>query len=159
MSSDGKMKMKRITEVGVAVKDLEEATQMFVDLFDAKVGPIVDMPLYSMRYCMCRVGKVDFELMQPVGDEGVIAKFLKKGGGLHHVAFAVEDLGKGIGDLQRKGVRFVGEEPVEVDEQGTAVDFAGRAITGKVKFIFSVPSSTLGILFEFIQYPPDYRAP
>ena len=50
------------------------------------------MPLYAMRYRMCRVGKVDFELMEPVGEEGVISKFLNsRGEGIHHVAFAVEE--------------------------------------------------------------------
>jgi len=57
------MDIKRITEVGVAVKDLEKATDLMVDLLGAEPWPIVDMRRYDMRYRMCRVGKGDFELM------------------------------------------------------------------------------------------------
>jgi catechol 2,3-dioxygenase-like lactoylglutathione lyase family enzyme len=65
------MKIKRITEVGVAVRDLEAATKLFVDLLGAEAGEVVTVDLYKMRYRMCRVGKVDFELMEPIGDEDI----------------------------------------------------------------------------------------
>lgn len=158
MGSEGKMKIDRITEVGVAVRDLEKATQMFVDFFDAEVGPIIDMPLYSMRYRMCRVGKVDFELMEPVGSEGLMSKFLDKGGSLHHIGFAVGDLSQGMDNLRGRGCKFVSKEPIPI-EDGTAIDWTGKEIPGAVQVTFSVPSSTQGVLFEFIQYPPDYETP
>jgi methylmalonyl-CoA/ethylmalonyl-CoA epimerase len=158
MTVDGPMKIKRISEVGVAVKDLEKATQVFMDLLGAEPGPIVDMPLYNMRYRMCRVGKIDFELMEPTSDEGVITKFLEsRGEGLHHIAFAVEDLAGGMESLKGKGVRFVADEPLE--GHGESVDYAGSPVSGKTKFIFSVPQDISGILFEFIQYPDDYQTP
>lgn len=152
------MDIRRITEVGVAVKDLEKATALMVELLGAKPGPIVDMPLYNMRYRMCRVGKVDFELMQPVGGKGVIAKFLEtRGEGLHHVAFAVDDLAAGMKELMEKGVSFVSEGPLA--GHGNSIDYAGREASGLTQFTFSVPSSILGILFEFIQYPEGYETP
>jgi AGZA family xanthine/uracil permease-like MFS transporter len=62
---------------------------LFVDLFDAVASDVTEVPAYGMRYRMCRVGKVDFELMAPTGATGVIADFLaKRGEGLHHIAFA-----------------------------------------------------------------------
>ncbi|MBW2283662.1 MAG: VOC family protein [Deltaproteobacteria bacterium] len=152
------MDIKRITEVGVAVKDLEKATKLFVDLLGAEAGPVIDMPMYGMKYRMCRVGKVDFELMAPAGDDGVIAKYLEsKGEGLHHVAFAVKDLAEGMRSLESKGVQFVSEEPLS--GHGQSVDYAGREVAGHTKFTFSVPSSILGILFEFIEYPEGYETP
>ena len=155
---DTTMDIKRITEVGVAVKDLEKATKLFVDLLGAEAGPVIDMPLYGMKYRMCRVGKVDFELMAPAGDEGVIAKYLEsKGEGLHHVAFAVNDLAEGMRSMESKGVQFVSEEPI--GGHGQSVDYAGRKVEGHAKFTFSVPSSILGILFEFIEYPEGYETP
>ena len=158
MTSDESMKIKRITEVGVAVKDLEQATRVFVDLLGAEAGPVVDMPLYNMRYRMCRVGKVDFELMEPAGEEGVISKFLEsRGEGLHHVAFAVDDLAEGMKYLDSKEVRFVSEEPLKL--HGESLDYAGRLISGNGKFTFSIPDSFVGILFEFIEYPEDYQTP
>lgn len=152
------MKIRRISEVGVAVKDLEQATKVFVDVFGAEPGPIIDMPLYSMRYRMCRVGQVDFELMEPVEGQGVIAKFLEsRGEGLHHIAFAVDDLAGGMKSFEQKGVGFVSEGPIE--GPGHSVDYAGREISGNVKMTFSLPSSILGILFEYIEYPEGYQTP
>ncbi len=158
MTYEGPMKIKRISEVGVAVKDLEKATRVFVELLGAEPGPIVDMPLYNMRYRMCRVGKIDFELMAPTSDGGVITKFLEsRGEGLHHIAFAVEDLAEGMESLKGKGVRFVAHDPLE--GHGDSMDYTGSRVSGHAKFIFSIPRDISGILFEFIQYPDDYQTP
>jgi len=158
MLSDEKVKIKRITEVGVAVKDLDKATHLFVEVLGAVAGQVTEMPHYNMRYRMCRLGKVDFELMEPLGDVGVIARFIKaRGEGLHHIGFSVEHLDQSVGYLKSKGVEFIGE-PVE-DSNSDALDFAGRKISGSVRFIFSRPSSILGVLFEFIEYPEDYQTP
>lgn len=152
------MDIQRITEVGVAVRDLEAATRLFVDLFEATASDIFEVPLYAMRYRMCRVGKVDFELMEPTGDSGVIADFLaKRGEGLHHIAFAVDDIDDTMTTLRRKAVRFVADAPVT--QSLSFVDFAGREFADDIRFTFSHPSSILGVLFEFIQYPPGYRTP
>lgn len=152
------MEIRRITEVGVAVRDLEQATRMFVDLFNATAGEIVEVEQYSMRFRMCRVGKVDFELMEPTGEEGVIAEFLaKRGEGLHHVAFAVDDIEETMGTLSRKNVQFVDQAPIR--KQLDVVDYAGRSFSDDIQFAFSHPASILGILFEFIQYPDGYETP
>jgi methylmalonyl-CoA/ethylmalonyl-CoA epimerase len=152
------MAMKRITEVGIAVRDLDTATAVFRDLFDAEVGAVVDVPMFDMRFRMCRVGKVDFEVMEPTATTGVIADFLaKRGEGLHHIAFAVDDLDDTMSTFAGKGVQFVGGGPATLST--AMVDFAGRRIDGDITFAFSHPSSILGILFEFIQYPPGYQTP
>jgi len=152
------MDIKRITEVGVAVRDLEQATQVFVDFFDADVGEIVTVDRYSMHYRMCRGGKIDFELMAPTGNSGVIADFLQKSGeGIHHVAFAVDDIEDTMATLGKKGVRFVDDVPIR--DQLDVVDFAGREFRDDIQFTFSYPASILGILFEFIQYPDGYQTP
>ena len=152
------MDIRRITEVGVAVRDLAQATELFQHLFNASVGEVIDVPRYGMHYRMCRVGKVDFEIMAPTADTGVIADFLRKRGeGLHHIAFAVDDLADTINTLRAKQVRFVDETP-----QGLHLDFedfAGRRFSHDIQFAFSHPASILGILFEFIQYPAGYATP
>lgn len=152
------MDIKRITEIGVAVRDLEQATRLLVDLLGADAGDIVEVPRYSMRFRMCRVGKIDFELMAPTGDTGVIADFLaKKGEGLHHIAFAVDDIEDTMGSLGKKGVQFVDGAPIR--DQLDVVDYAGRAFSDDIQFTFTYPASILGILFEFIQYPEGYQTP
>jgi methylmalonyl-CoA/ethylmalonyl-CoA epimerase len=150
------MDIQRITEIGVAVTNLEEATRLFVDLLGATAEPVQVVERYQMRYRMCRLGKVDFELMEPLADEGVIADFLRsRGPGLHHVAFAVNDIEDGRDTLADKGVRFVEDAPFHLRLEGT--DFAGRAFNDDVKITFAHPASMLGVLFEFIEYPKEYR--
>ena len=152
------MDIRRITEVGIAVHDLDEAVALFENLFDAEVGELIDVPMYDMRFKMCRVGKVDFEVMEPTADTGVIADFLaKKGEGLHHIAFAVDDIDDTMESLGSKGVKFVGDKPVS--NRMPMVDYAGRHFDDDISFTFSHPASILGILFEFIQYPDGYETP
>lgn len=149
------MKIKKITEVGVVVSDLQQAVNLFVDLLGAEAGEIIDMEIFGMRYCMCRLGGVDFELMEPLGD-GVIRKFLDaKGEGLHHVAFAVDDLVDGAAALKGKGIRFVEEKPYEVPHEH--VDFRGERVSGITKMTFGHPKSFHGVLVEFIEYPEKYQ--
>jgi methylmalonyl-CoA/ethylmalonyl-CoA epimerase len=131
---------------------------MLVALFDATVGAGTEVPEYDMRCCMCRVGKVDFELMEPTGSTGVVADLLaRRGEGLHHVAFAVDDVAATINYLQSRSVRFVGEHPIT--KTLPCVDFAGRPFCEELQFTFSHPASILGILLEFIQYPKKYATP
>ena len=151
------MDIQRITEIGVAVRDLNQATQLLVTLFSAIVGDVTEVADYAMRYRMCRVGKIDCELMEPTADNGIIADFIKKRGeGLHHIAFAVDDLADTMSTLRKKAVRFVGDAPM--CQQLNGVDYAGRAFSDDIQFTFSHPASILGILFEFIQYPKGYQS-
>ena len=150
--------MKRITEIGVAVEDLDACTELMVDLFGASVGPLIDVPLYDMRFRMHRVGKVDFEVMEPPAERGVIWDFLQRNGqGLHHIAFAVDDIDATTATLRRKGVSFVDDEPMT--NRFGLVDYAGREFDDDIKFTFSHPASIMGILFEYIQYPTGYATP
>lgn len=137
--------MKQITEVGVAVKNLEKATNILVDLLGAEAGEIITVKRYGMRYRMCRLGNVDIELMEPLDDRGVIAKFIKsRGEGLHHVAFAVDNLEKHLARLKEKGAELIDEEPKELH--------GGR-------YAFLHPSSFMGVMFELIEYPEGYQLP
>lgn len=146
------MQIKRITEVGVAVKDLDQAANLMVDLLGAEAGEVITMDLYQMRYRMCRVGQVDFELMEPIDGKGLIADFIeKRGQGLHHIAFAVEKIEDGIKTLQEKGVKFVSDQAIPISGHGR--DMTGAEIKGTGKVNFTIPASILGILFEFIEYP------
>ncbi|MFN0091616.1 MAG: VOC family protein [Acidimicrobiales bacterium] len=149
---------RRITEVGVAVRSMEAATELLVDLLGAEPGPVMEVPAYDMRFRMCRIGKVDFEIMEPTSDRGVIAEFLaKRGEGLHHIAFAVDDIAGTVSTLRAKGVAFVDEAPMR--NRLTVTDFAGRVFSDEIQFTFSHPRSILGILFEFIQYPDGFATP
>lgn len=153
------MDVRRITEVGVAVRNLDQATALLVDLFGATAGPVIDVARYDMRFRMCRLGKIDFELMEPTGEQGVIWDFLqRRGEGLHHIAFAVDDLTDTMATLGAKNVAWVDPQPIA--NRMPVVDYAGRTFdNSRITFAFTQPKSILGILFEFIQYPEEYQTP
>ena len=139
------MKVKQITEVGVAVKDLDKASRLFVDLLGANAGEIITVERYKMRYRMCRVGKIDFEIMEPLEDEGVIADFIKaRGEGVHHIGFAVDNLEDYFVFFKERGVKLIDNKPQEL---------CGA------KYAFLHPSSFLGAMFELIEYPKDFELP
>jgi methylmalonyl-CoA epimerase len=137
------MTLKNITEVGVAVRDLEKTTQMLVDILGGEAGQVLDVPAFGMRFRMVRLGNVDLELMEPTDPDGMIAKFIQtKGEGLHHIAFAVDDIGESIRQLKEKGCKLVNEKPLEI-------------LGGKVCFLH--PKSFSGIAIELIEYPEDWK--
>ena len=144
-----------ITEVGVAVRNLAEATRHYTEKLGAVAGPVQRFDPYGMEFCMCRVGNVDFELMAPLGETGVIAQFLERfGEGLHHIGFAVDDVARTQADLGTRGLDFVDAAPRRM--RFMMRDFAGTPHDGEVGFAFSRPSSLAGVLLEFIQYPPGF---
>jgi methylmalonyl-CoA/ethylmalonyl-CoA epimerase len=137
------MTLKNITEVGVAVRDLEKTTRMLVDILGGEAGQVLDVPAFGMRFRMVRLGNVDLELMEPTDPDGMIAKFIQtKGEGLHHIAFAVDDIEESIMQLKEKGCKLVNEKPLEI-------------LGGKVVFLH--PKSFSGIAIELIEYPEDWK--
>lgn len=147
--------IRAITEIGLAVHDLDQATALLVQRLQAVPGPEQRYEPYAMVYRMCRVGNVDFELMAPLGEGGVIAQFLQRHGeGLHHIGFAVDDVQAFQQDAQARGLDFV--DPAPRRQRFLLHDFAGRQAEGEVAFAFNRPKSLLGVLAEFIQYPPGF---
>ena len=91
----------------------------------------------DMKVVMLPLGDILVELIAPIGDQGVMAKFLeKRGEGLHHVCFEVDDIYLAVEELAAKGIELVDKEPREGAE-------------GKIVFLH--PKSTHGALTEIVQ--------
>jgi methylmalonyl-CoA epimerase len=151
------MKLEKVTEIGVAVKDLDNATRLFTDILGAEAGEEAVVEKFQMKFRMCRLGKVDFELMAPTSDKGTIADFLSKHGeGLHHIAFAVSDIDQTIEDLKENNVKMILDPAMELKVDNLK-DFSGRPFKGNLKLTFSHPKSLFGLLLEFIQYPKEFN--
>jgi methylmalonyl-CoA/ethylmalonyl-CoA epimerase len=139
------LKLKKVTEVGVAVKDLSQATKLFVDLLGGLAGPITDVPIFGMRFRMVKLANIEFELMEPTDKDGLIAKYIAtRGEGLHHIAFAVDDLADDLTFLKAKGCKMINETPLEL-------------LGGKVGFVH--PKAFSGVMLELIEYPEGYTFP
>lgn len=132
--------IKRIIEIGVAVADLKKTGDQLARILGARGGSVISGQEFDMRAQMFRVGNIEFELMEPVSQNSLIAKFLKtRGEGLHHIALQVDNIGEAIEWMTRNGVKLINESPV--------------AIEG-FKAAFVHPASFGGVLFEVIEGNP-----
>ena len=106
------MEALRIHHLGVAVADLDEAVGTYQRLFGGSVeyrGTLEDQGVQAVSM---RLGESRVELMGSLGEETPVGKFLaKRGPGMHHVAYEVDDLREALRDLSDRGAELIDEEP------------------------------------------------
>jgi methylmalonyl-CoA/ethylmalonyl-CoA epimerase len=135
------MGIERVLEVGIAVKDLGKATKLFTEVLGLTPGEVEIYEPYNMRFNLCRLGEVYFELIEPTASEGPIAKFIQTHGeGLHHIALKVSNIEETMSQLRQKGIQFTEETPLHLQ-----VNY------GRVKFAFAHPQLLHGVLIELIE--------
>ena len=127
----------RLLEIGVAVVDLQAATERFEQLFAASASRVIADPQFGIEFQMCRVGDADFELMRSDGPGGLIDRFIARSGeGLHHVAFQVPDAQAAMAALHARGIPTLSDEPVRLDN---------------LRAFFVPPGCLAGVLVEFVE--------
>jgi len=123
--------------VGLIVRDTKEMVLLFSSLFDFKISESNQFLREGFSSTLITKGKVTIELIEPIGTEGIIQKFIQKNGyGLHHISLRVDDLEQELARLESKGVKLVNKEP--------------RRITDTSRIAFMHPSSAGGLLIELI---------
>ena len=128
--------IKRIRHIGIAVSDLEKASSFFKDVFNLSSTAFENFG--ELRFSFLPLDGTNLELLQSTTDEGVISKYIqKKGQGVHHLSFEVDDLWAELDRLKEMGIQLINEEPYR------------NAHNEWVAFIH--PKSTFGILVELIQ--------
>jgi methylmalonyl-CoA/ethylmalonyl-CoA epimerase len=101
-----------IHHLGVAVEDLDEAVATYERLFGAALERRETVPEQGVEAASLRIGSDRVELLASLGDDTPVAKFLdKRGPGMHHVAFEVDDVGAALGDLMAEGAQLIDEQP------------------------------------------------
>lgn len=104
--------MKRIEHLGIAVSDLETSEQIFTDVLGTPPYKREEVESEGVITSFFKVGENKIELLQATHPDSPIAKFIeKKGEGIHHVAFAVDDIEAEIKRLMDKGYRMIHETP------------------------------------------------
>lgn len=130
------MKPTHIEHIGIAVKDLEEAIEYYENILGLECYAIEEVKDQKVKTAFFKVGDTKIELLESTDPEGPIGKFIeKKGQGIHHIAFAMPDVKKGLEEAKEKGIRLIDEEPREGAE-GLNIGFLH-------------PKSTFGVLTEF----------
>ena len=127
------MRIKKIDHLGIAVKDLAEAVRTYEALGFA-VEARHDVPTEKVRTAFLPVGESHLELLEPTDASSVIARFLEKRSGLHHVCVLVDDIEDALRHLKDEGVSLIDQAP--------------RPGAGGCRVAFIHPRSAAGVLLE-----------
>lgn len=129
---------KKIDHIGVAVNNIKESLHIFKDILGMEFSGEEVVQEQDVKVAFLPVGESEIELLESTSPEGNIAKYIeKKGEGIHHIAFEVEDLDAMLEDLQKKGVRLIDKE--------------ARYGAGGTRIAFLHPKSTNSILVELCE--------
>jgi len=115
----------RLNHVAIAVHDLEAATAVYRDTLGAEVTPPSEEPEHGVRVVFINLPNTKIELLEPLGADSPIAKFLEKNpaGGIHHVCYEVEDIIKARDQLKSEGARVLGDGEPKIGAHGKPVLF------------------------------------
>jgi methylmalonyl-CoA/ethylmalonyl-CoA epimerase len=130
--------MLKIEHIGIAVKNLDSSNQLFAKLLGKPHYKLESVESEKVNTSFFQIGESKIELLEATNTESAIAKFLeKKGEGVHHLAFAVEDIEKEVERLKGEGFQAISDKPK-------------RGADNKLVFFFH-PKGTNGILIELCQ--------
>lgn len=131
--------IKQIDHIGIAVKDLDQQMKFYSDVLGLKCSGIEEVADQKVTVAMFPIGEVRIELLQPTAQDSPVAKFLeKKGEGIHHIAYLVNDL---EGNLKR-----IEEKQVQLIDSKATVGAGGH------KIAFLHPKATFGVLTELCEH-------
>jgi len=131
----------RIDHVGIAVRSLAEKVPLYRDVLGLELVREEVVPTESVRVALLGGGETHIELLEPLEGAGPIAEFLaRRGEGVHHLCFGVEDIDAALARVRRAGLPVVGEAP--------------RPGAGGCRVAFLRPKSTGGVLVELSEKPP-----
>jgi methylmalonyl-CoA epimerase len=101
-----------VHHVGFAVTDLDEAVSTYTDLFGATVEHRARVEEQGVEAASVLVGADRVELLAPTGEDTPVGRFLaKRGPGMHHIAYEVDDVSAALADLERRGAELIDTEP------------------------------------------------
>ncbi len=127
-----------IEHIGIAVKSLEDSIPYYENVLGLKCYSIEEVHDQKVKTAFFKVGQTKIELLEPTADDSPIAKFIaKKGQGIHHLAFAVNNIEEQLKTVEEKGVQLIDKTPRKGAE-GLDIGFLH-------------PKSTLGVLTEFCE--------
>lgn len=130
--------MDKIEHIGIAVKNLENSNSLFASLFGKAHYKVEAVESEGVKTSFFEVGPNKIELLEATNEDSPIAKFIeKRGEGIHHIAFAVEDIRSEMARLEKEGFTLLNKEP------------KNGADNKLVAFLH--PKTTNGVLIELCQ--------
>ncbi len=132
------MELTHIEHIGIAVKNLNESIKFYEAVLGLKCYSIEEVKDQKVRTAFFKIGDTKIELLESTELDGPIAKFIeKKGEGIHHIAYAVNNLNEALKELDSNGIQLIDKEPRKGAE---GLDIA-----------FINPKSANGVLIELCE--------
>ena len=132
------MKVLKIDHIGIAVKSIDEAKKLYSGLLGLEHEGSETVAEQKVTTAFFPVGDTEVELLESTSPDGPIAKYIeKKGEGIQHIAFRVENIEEALAELKAKGVQLIDKKP--------------RLGAGGAKIAFLHPKSTFGVLVELCE--------
>ena len=132
------MKPSHIEHIGIAVKSLDEAIPFYEKMLGTKCYAIEEVKDQKVKTAFLKIGQTKIELLESTDPEGPIGKHIeKRGEGIHHIAYAVEDIESHLEEAEAAGIRLIDQHSRKGAE---GLDIA-----------FLHPKSTFGVLTEFCE--------
>ena len=132
------MSVKSLNHIGIAVRSIDDQKPFYEGTLGLEFENIEEVPSQKVRVAFFRTGDVRLELLEPTSEDSPVAKFIeKRGEGLHHVAYTVEDIESRIAELKESGLRMIDETP--------------RPGAHHMQIAFLHPKSSHGVLTELCE--------
>ena len=129
------MELTKIEHIGIAVKNLDESIKFYEDILGLKCYKIEEVKDQKVKTAFFQVGQTKIELLESTDPGGPIGKFIqKKGEGMHHIAFAVNDINSSLEELKKNNIKLI--------------DDTTRKGAEALDIVFLHPTSANGVLIE-----------
>jgi len=131
----------KLDHVGIVVASVPESIERWRPVLGSPKSPPEEVPGGGVRVAFLSAGETHVELVEPVGPQSPVSKFLaSRGGGIHHIAFAVPDVDAALNEVVARG--------------GRVIDRVGRPGARGRRIGFAHPSAFAGVLVEFVEEAP-----
>jgi len=132
------MELTHIEHIGIAVRDINKAINYYEKILGVRCYAIEKVEDQKVKTAFFKVGQTKIELLESTDSDGPVGKFIeKKGEGIHHLAFAVNNIEQALKEIEDKGVRLIDRKPRDGAEG--------------LNIAFLHPKSTFGVLTEFCE--------
>jgi len=130
--------VNKIDHIGIAVKNLDETLKFYEEVLGIKCIGTEVVEEQKVKTAFLPIGDTEVELLEATDEDSPIAKFIeKRGEGIQHIAYRVDDIEKALEEVKKRGIRLIDEKP--------------RKGAGGAKIAFLHPKSTYGVLIELCE--------
>jgi methylmalonyl-CoA epimerase len=129
--------LRKIHHIGIVVRNLEESYSFYRDTLGLPVHKMAVVEDQGVKAALLTVGESEIELLEPINENGGVAKFLeRRGEGLHHVCFETNDVAAELATTKAKGIALIDQQP-------------RKGLAGMICFLH--PKASHGVLVEYAQ--------